>query len=99
MGMIKKGWQGGYKPLDLLFAVIFVAVLYIIILYVALKASSSLNGVTLVYILLYLVSLPLSVWFSVAFWRGSAQSKIVWKWLTRGLVIFVWVDSVLRLVL
>lgn len=96
MEIIKKGWRGEYKPLDLIFALIFFSIVFVIIIFVILKTTNSLSSATLLLAPLYVLSYVVSIWFSVALWRGSEQSVLWWKFIVRGLVIYAWISTLLK---
>lgn len=86
--ILKKGWNGEYRPLDLFLALIFTGMVYSIILFLSISLihSKTLLGLTL--LLIYSTCSILGIWFTVALWRGSRESKVWWKWLVRGFLIY-----------
>jgi len=75
MEFIKKGWQGEFKPLDIFLGSLVYAACMTAITLVALGFIHSKEHFFTFYKSTYiLVTLPISIWLTVALWRSLKYS-------------------------
>lgn len=96
MNLIKRGWLGELKVLDLFFGTLFYSVVLIGIIMAGVSTFHSQGHFLLFFAALYILLLPLNVWLTVAFWQSARHCHWFWKYGIWIILIYSWIKPVLN---